>query len=153
MDVKFQTGSKRFNYRAAGILIEQDHVLLHKQVDDTHWALPGGRVELGEQAGDTIVREMNEELGYEVDVASTPWIAENFFHYDGHDYHELGFYFYLISGRSHFQEGPFQGLEGERLIYQWIPITELNELIVQPEFLTAGLGRLPEHTEHVVIEN
>ena len=33
MDVKFQTGSKRFNYRAAGILIEQDHVLLHKQVE------------------------------------------------------------------------------------------------------------------------
>ena len=68
MDVRFQTGSKRFNYRAAGILIEQDHVLLHKQVDDQYWALPGGRVELGEQARDTIVREMKEELGYEVHV-------------------------------------------------------------------------------------
>ncbi len=153
MDVKFQTGSKRFNYRAAGILIEQDHVLLHKQVGEEYWALPGGRVELGEQARDTVVREMKEELGYDVDVAHTPWVAENFFHYDGHDYHELGFYCTLISNQSYFQKGPFHGLEGERLIYQWVPITELNEIVVQPEFLAAGLQNPPKHTEHVVVEN
>ncbi len=63
MDVRFQAEGIKFNFRAAGILIERDHVLLHKQREDHHWALPGGGIELGERSKDAVVREFEEELG------------------------------------------------------------------------------------------
>ncbi|MCZ8516105.1 hypothetical protein O9H85_27625 [Paenibacillus filicis] len=47
MDVVFKTDNMMFNFRVAGICLENGHVLLHKAIDDNHWALPGGRVQMG----------------------------------------------------------------------------------------------------------
>lgn len=41
MDVVFKTERAVFNYRVAGIWIEDDHMLLHKAVNERHWSLPG----------------------------------------------------------------------------------------------------------------
>ncbi|KHE66859.1 NUDIX hydrolase, partial [Halobacillus sp. BBL2006] len=142
MDVRYEVGKQRFNYRAAGVLMENGHVLFHKQKGDTYWALPGGGIEMGEKSEDSVVREMEEELGYEVDVVQTLWIAENFFEYNGKDYHELGFYHLLKTDQNHFQQEPFYGLEGERLIYQWLPIAQLQNFHLQPTFLSERLKDL-----------
>jgi 8-oxo-dGTP pyrophosphatase MutT (NUDIX family) len=152
MDVRYEVGKQRFNYRAAGVLIENGHVLFHKQMGDTYWALPGGGIEMGEKSEDSVIREMEEELGYKVVVVQTLWIAENFFEYNGKDYHELGFYHLLKTNHRHFQEEPFYGLEGERLIYQWLPIEKLENFHLQPAFLSERLQDLPDHAEHLIVE-
>jgi len=41
-----------FNFRAAGIILDGDWVLLHRAEIDDFWAPPGGRVELGEAAAE-----------------------------------------------------------------------------------------------------
>ena len=46
MDVVFKTEKAVFNYRVAGIWIENGHVLLHRDVNESQWSLPGGRVEI-----------------------------------------------------------------------------------------------------------
>jgi len=46
-------------------VIENDHASLRKNKRD-EWELPGGKMEVGEQSSDTVVREMAEELGMEV---------------------------------------------------------------------------------------
>lgn len=152
MDVRFEAGETRFNYRAAGILIEDEHVLFHKQKGDAYWALPGGGIEIGEKSEDTIVREMNEELGYEVEVIQPLWVAENFFTYHQKDFHELGFYYLLQTRQRHFQNEPFHGLEGERLIYQWLPVEKLEDYHLQPSFLSKRLQEIPDRIEHVIVE-
>ena len=38
-------------------------VLLVRRIDDGNWELPGGRIEVGESAGETLVREVAEESG------------------------------------------------------------------------------------------
>jgi 8-oxo-dGTP pyrophosphatase MutT (NUDIX family) len=49
---------------AAMILTRRSHMLRHHA---GQWALPGGRIETGERAEDTVVRELAEEVGLSLD--------------------------------------------------------------------------------------
>lgn len=54
---------------ASAVVLNQDgKILLHKRRDNALWSLPGGAMELGESIGETIIREVKEETGYDVDV-------------------------------------------------------------------------------------
>lgn len=65
--------------RVTGVLIENDRILLVKQRlidEDREWSLPGGKVEPGESLADALVRELKEETGLDVAVASLLYVAE-----------------------------------------------------------------------------
>lgn len=106
---------------------------------------------MGEDSQTSILREMKEELGYEVQVDQLLWFNENFFVFDNKNFPEIGLY-YLVSIKSEFtfSKGPFHGEEGDRLIYQWVPIDELKCIELYPEFLKASLLELPSSTQHIV---
>jgi ADP-ribose pyrophosphatase YjhB (NUDIX family) len=53
---------------AAAIFDTDGRILLHRRSDNGNWALPGGIMEIGERADETIVREVKEETGYDVKV-------------------------------------------------------------------------------------
>ena len=42
------------------------HILLHKREDSSLWALPGGKMELGESVVSCLQRELSEETGFQV---------------------------------------------------------------------------------------
>lgn len=46
----------------------QGRVLLIHKTDNDLWALPGGGHEIGESIAETVVREVKEETGYDVEV-------------------------------------------------------------------------------------
>jgi ADP-ribose pyrophosphatase YjhB (NUDIX family) len=46
----------------------QGRLLLHRRTDNGRWALPGGAIEIGETADQAVVREVEEETGYRVEV-------------------------------------------------------------------------------------
>ena len=46
----FDADSRRFNLRAAAIVLNGSQVLLHRLEGDAFWSFPGGRVE-GENSG------------------------------------------------------------------------------------------------------
>ncbi|WP_455662124.1 NUDIX hydrolase [Pradoshia sp.] len=153
MDTTFHTDKGVFNHRTAAVCTMDGHVLLHRQANDSYWALPGGRVLLGEDSKTSLMREMKEELGVQVSVDRLLWVTENFFDYRGMPFHEIGLY-YSISGAMIlplWQKGPFYGLEGKRLVYQWIPLEELPSLTVYPSFLQEGLVNIPQSTEHIIV--
>jgi len=52
----------------AAVEDEQGRVLLIHKVDNDLWALPGGGHDIGESIRDTVVREVKEETGYDVEV-------------------------------------------------------------------------------------
>jgi len=47
---------------------DQARILMIHKTDNDKWALPGGGHEPGERIADTVVREVKEETGYEVEV-------------------------------------------------------------------------------------
>lgn len=47
---------------------DQGRILLIHKTDNNKWALPGGGHDIGESISDTVVREVKEETGYDVEV-------------------------------------------------------------------------------------
>ena len=145
---------QRFQVRAAAVILHAGCALLHRAPGDDYWALPGGRVEVGEEASATIVREMREELGEEVECGRLLHVAENFFDLAGRRNHEIGFYFLvslpedsprLDKARS------YRGVESHLdLEFRWFPITELAAVNLRPTFLPASLAADPLVFSHAV---
>jgi len=137
--ISFDTGSHRFNLRAAAVILQGEYVLLHRLDGDEFWCLPGGRVEPGEHAAQTIVREMKEEIGATVHAEKMLWIVENFFSYNGRPTHEIGLYFatHLAPGSPLLDvTTSHRGFEKDKgLTFSWFSRQRLTEIDVQPVFL------------------
>jgi 8-oxo-dGTP pyrophosphatase MutT (NUDIX family) len=152
--ISFDTGSHRFNLRAAAVIFQDEYVLLHQVEGDDFWCLPGGRVEPGEHAAQTVIREMEEEVGASVHIEKTLCIVENFFSYNGRPNHEIGLYLVarLEPGSplldltvSH------HGYEGNKhLTFTWVPRQRLSEIDVRPVFLRQLLQADRAALAHVI---
>ncbi|WHX42463.1 NUDIX hydrolase [Mesobacillus sp. AQ2] len=154
MDATFYMEKTVFNYRVAAVMIVNNHILIHRQADDEHWALPGGRVTVMEDSQTSIVREVKEELGIDVKVDRLLWFTENFFDYKHRDFHEIGLYYHVspLEGSFDFQADAFFGEEGERLVYQWVPISQLAKIKLYPEFIRTSLHAVPETPQHLIVK-
>lgn len=53
---------------SAIVVNDKDEVLLQRRSDNQRWALPGGKMDIGETLADAICREVREETGYEVEA-------------------------------------------------------------------------------------
>jgi 8-oxo-dGTP pyrophosphatase MutT (NUDIX family) len=132
-----------FNYRVAGVAIADGKVLLHKTPSDKFWSLPGGRASLFEFSKDTLIREMQEETGMDVEVGEMIWVSENFFVYNDIKHHELGFY-YKMDIPDLKDQNDFIGVEGDgELLFKWHSVAAISQIKVYPEFLATELAQNP----------
>jgi ADP-ribose pyrophosphatase YjhB (NUDIX family) len=155
--ISFDTETHRFNLRAAAIIFHDEHVLLHRIEGDEFWSLPGGRVEPGEDAAATVVREMQEEIGVRVRVERMACVVENFFEYDERAHHEIGLCFLatiepgsplLDLAQTH------RGSEGgKQLAFSWFARNQLTHVDVRPRFLRDLLRAERIELTHVVQRN
>jgi len=152
--ISFDAGSHRFHLRAVAIVLRGDDVLLHRAEGDDFWALPGGRVESGEEATTAVVRELHEELGLVIHPGPLVLLVENFFVYGGLKHHEVGLYFTAeaqAGSRVLTDPGPYRGVEGAReLIFAWFPRSALGDVDLRPSFLVRTLAAQDLAFTHVV---
>ena len=152
--ISVDVGGFRFQLRAAAVVADDRFVLLHRLEGDEFWALPGGRVEPGEDARSTLVREMNEELAESVECDELLYVVENFFTHASKPNHEVGLYFatrlkpgsvLLDRSRSHW------GAEGgNRLEFRWFAVEQLTSVDLRPSFLRQALSQTVLQFQHVV---
>lgn len=157
--ITFDKDNLRFNYRIAGVVIDNGRVLLEKAEGWDLWSLPGGRGELLEPAEETLKREMQEELGVEIKIDRLLWIVENFF--TGNDFytgdrmscHELGLYFMVelpeISRLRELAELPVEE-KVFKSVFKWHRLDNLSDIRLVPSFLQTALNRIPDTTEHIL---
>lgn len=154
--IRFESGYSCFNYRAVGVAIREQSILLQQAEGQDFWVVPGGRPVLGEPAATALQREAKEELDVEVEVERLLWLVENFFTYDGKHHHELGLYFLMRLPRGCdylVQSGPFNRETNEtKFILDWFPrdVEVLRNLPLLPSFLQTRVNALPDTTEHLV---
>ena len=156
--VEFDQSKGRFNYRVAGVAVQNGRVLLDRNTRNNYWVLPGGHPELMESMTSAVRREIQEEIHTDVEVIRLLWVVENFFHRNK-PVHELSFYFEVKLDPASpllLSDGPFYGEEyNHTLIFQWHPIQEaaLAALPLYPPFLTSALLNIPTTPQHVVFED
>ena len=148
MDITIDVKDYKLNVRSAGVIIHNGKILLHRNVNSGHYALIGGRVEIGESSTDTIKREIKEELGKDIKI--TGYIIENFFEINGSKYHEIMFVHKIEFTNEEDQkiEYTMQNIVGkEYLQYEWIDLDIIDEYQLLPKAMKDVLkeNRFPVH--------
>lgn len=166
MVLSFLDGDNKFNYRVAGIIIRNNHILVCREDDQDYVFLPGGRVEFSEPSDEALKREIKEELGCKAKLGGLLFCVENFFDLEGERFHEIGKY-YLVTLPDEFlfeTEKPDSSEklkpcmithdEGHVLKFYWVAIknTALKEINLLPLWLRANLEGLPTKTVHLIVD-
>ena len=146
--ITFDEDHIRFTNRIVGVAFDRDRVLLHRTDDMNFWALPGGRAELLEPSPQTLVREMQEEIGVEVQVDRLLWVAENFFDYGPRSVSRDRLLFPDAPAARFAAARSNRRLSGRKATCAFtlngIPVATLERSDLYPTFLRTGLKNLPD---------
>lgn len=153
--LSFPMKEGRFNFRVAGIIVAEGHVLICREDDDDYAMLPGGRVELGEDSLLSLTREIAEELALPAEIGPMVATSESFYRREGEDFHELGFFYAVtLPGQGPNGNSPWlkRRDEGHDLQFHWVPLAgrALEEFNLLPRWLPDFLRHLPSTHAHVV---
>ncbi|BCH58470.1 DNA mismatch repair protein MutT [Agrobacterium vitis] len=147
-----------FTFRVAGVILQNDHLLVQRSVNEAYWALPGGRAEIGESSEQTIIREMQEEIDRTVNIERLLFTTELFFSFDDYRAHELGFYYLLNMDAPlpfHTDDIVHRVVDGPTdVLFRWVPATAaaFDAFDIRPAFLGNYMGQLPKRVEHLIVD-
>ena len=150
MDITIKVDDYKLNVRAAGVMIHHGKILAHRNVKDDHYALIGGRVEIGENSADTVKREIKEELGKDIEITGYISTIENFFEMKGSKYHEIMFVHKIEFTNEEDKKIEYimKNVEGkDYLQYEWIELEKIAEYEVVPKVIKDVLkeNKFPTH--------
>lgn len=142
MDITIDVGDYKLNVRAAGIMIHNGKILVHRNINSDHYALIGGRVEIGENSADTIKREVKEELGKDIDITGYVATIENFFEMKGSKFHEILFVYkieFLDEDDKKIDYTLKNNESKDYLQYEWLDLDKIEEYPVLPKAIKSVL--------------
>ena len=138
MDLSVVLNNQKLNIRACAIIIHDNKLLVHNNVNESHVALVGGRVKIGESSEQTLKREIMEEMGKEIEILEYVSTIENFFEADDMPYHEIMFV-YRVDFKNEEDKKIIEtihNVEGEdELRYDWIDLDKIDEYPLKPDIL------------------
>ncbi|MER5719700.1 NUDIX domain-containing protein [Streptomyces sp. NPDC002132] len=107
-------------------------LLIHK-TDNDLWALPGGGHDIGERIADTVVREVREETGIDVEVDAIVGLYTDPQHVLAYDDGEVRQQF-SICFRAHMVGGSLR-TSSESKEVRWIDPADLDGLDIHPSMM------------------
>jgi len=110
----------------------------------------GGAVEMSETSKEAIVREIFEEMNIITEIDRLAFVEERFFSAGGQRHHQVVFY-YLIRTNSDMDipENSFTD-QGSRETLHWLPLCDLKDYDIIPEFLKNKSLTDIKGIEHIV---
>lgn len=141
MDLRFETEEFFFGMRASVVILnkEGDKLLVHHSLKFNHRALPGGGIAGLETSSETAKRELEEEIGAEIEVKNCIAVIENFFDAKGLKQHEVQFvYLAEFKDPKMYERETFEPAEERKkgkLEFMFIPIDDLEKYDLKPSCL------------------
>ena len=142
MDVSVMINNIKFNYRVATLIKNNDKILLHKNKEDDFYAIPGGRIMIGETSEDALKREFLEEIGAKITIKNYLGMVENFFEYNLKKYHEVMILYESNFDRNtdFYKKEKIIGKENNgKIEFVWKTIDEIKKLDLRPLFLKESI--------------
>lgn len=142
----------KFNFRASGICIKDNKILLHKAENDCFWGLIGGKVKVNESTEQEMWREYNEELNVDITIKRLIYVAENFFELDDKKYQEVTFIYLLEDEKNELvnEKIYYDKNSGKKLIFKWFSFDELNNIKIKPGFISKEIKCIRDSIKHIV---
>jgi ADP-ribose pyrophosphatase YjhB (NUDIX family) len=109
---------------------DEGRVLLIHKTDNDLWALPGGGHEIGESIADTVVREVKEETGYDVEVIGVSGIYTNPGHVMAYEDGEVRQQFSIAFAARLVGGEPRTSSESKRV--EWVAPADAEDLPMHP---------------------
>lgn len=139
MDCSYTKEQRIFRYRAVGLIIENDHVLLATNNMAEYFYTIGGAVKHGETSIDAVRREVLEDTKFDYAVEKMLTVVENFFDYEfnstEYEFHEVAIY-YLMKPQGMREVNTVQDIGGGRREHvEWIPLSKIDKVQVKPPVL------------------
>ena len=156
-DLAIKMDGYKLNIRAVGVIIHNGKILLHKRKSSDYYALLGGHVRIGENSQGTVKREMQEELGKEIEITGYISTIENFFELNGLKYHEIMFVYkaeFCNEEDKKIEYNMENVEEGEEsdIQYEWININDLEKCHLKPEKII-NVIKNEEYPVHLINED
>jgi ADP-ribose pyrophosphatase YjhB (NUDIX family) len=125
------------------VIVNNDgKILLIHKTDNDLWALPGGGHEIGEWIADTVVREVREETGYDVEVTEIVGTYTNPRHVMAYDDGEVRQQFSICFQARVVGGEPKTSNESKEV--RWVRPDEIGQLDMHPSMrlrIQHGLSR------------
>ncbi len=145
-DINIRIEDYILNCRAVAIIVNNNRILFQKRKQDEFWALPGGKIRVGETTKETIMRELKEELGLkEFKVSGVATVSEYFFEFGKDKYHQFIFGHKVQVNNNEWilKSNEFDGIEEhENLVFKWFELEELGTAPIKPDFLKEQLENI-----------
>lgn len=154
MDITVKIEDWKLNIRAGVIIIHNNKALFHHDINQTYYALVGGRIMIGESSEQTIKREILEEIGKEIEVTGYVGTIENFFKMKDRQYHEYLFIHFaeFVDEQDKKIQTTIKNIEGrEKLQYEWIELDKISEYDIRPAVIKQVLieNKFPTHKVNI----
>jgi ADP-ribose pyrophosphatase YjhB (NUDIX family) len=121
---------------------DQGRILLIHKTDNDLWALPGGGHDIGESIAETVVREVKEETGYDVEVTGIVGTYTNPRHVMAYDDGEVRQQFSICFTARLLGGGLKTSSESKEVA--WVAPADTEELQMHPS-MRMRLGHYLEH--------
>ena len=139
-DCCYSVGNDWFRFRTGAIIIENGCFLAVINPSSPNYYSVGGGVHMNEKAENCIVREVYQETGVPYEIDRLVVVCENLF--DGHgggleglNCHVIEFYYLMKSRGSKEVHSQSYGWNNEKESLEWIPLEELKNKNLKPDFL------------------
>lgn len=155
-DWLFTTDESICDLRTVGVLVKDDKILVQRDRNGNEYALPGGHVKIGETLEDGLIREYKEETGADIQCIRMLWSEECFWKWKGKQAHNIAFYYLieLCDGSDIPDLGEFVSHKDNcNVLIGWMPIADLQNITIYPEFLKQEIDRLDEPMKHFVTKD
>ncbi|QHQ62962.1 NUDIX domain-containing protein [Anaerocolumna sedimenticola] len=149
-DVSINTVHGIFTYRAAALIINDDKLLVARHKNNPCYYAVGGAVKINETSEEAVVREVLEETGASMEIDRLVFVQERFFKYSGENHHEIVF-FYFMKYRTdvNILENSYTD-QGENETLHWLPISNLKQFNIVPDFLKYNLAGNLNDVKHII---